>query len=441
MKRGAFKRWAGVAAAVSAGLVTLEVQAQSGLEAGLTLTGEGALQLNWPVRSLVPEPGVQVFTDYQVFASGNLVEWAPVGEAVRGQDFAGESVVVLIPRSADWRFFKVQSLLDFSYSSFPVFSLQNANFAEADLFAADFFGADLSNASFEGADLQAADLSNTVLTEARFTGANLMGATLIASFLDDADCRGANLSFVNLSSASLNGADLAGADLRGSLLLGINMRYMRLQNTTINDLTHLDPRAEMIWKIVNNGAAGADLQNQDLSLSDLSDANLEGSDLRGSDLSGTDLVRVNLAGANLSTAELRFVDFRGSTTNELTQLPLKSRMAWQIVNSDNSARDFAGADLSSCFLPFTTASKASFNGANLRFSVLARADLREADLSNANCMEADLDGADLRRAKLTAANLTGANLSNANLEGADLTGAILAGTVFNNTILPDGTVR
>lgn len=64
--------------------------------------------------------------------------------------------------------------------------------------------------------------------------------------------------------------------------------------------------------------------------------------------------------------------------------------------------------------------------ANLRAATLTEIDLRDADLRKANFQDADLIGADLRGAMLCKADLRGALLVGIRLEGADLTDAIIS---------------
>ena len=120
------RRWLAGAVAVAAFVLPLQLQAQSGLAAALGLNEQGEIQLTWPVESLAPHPAIPVFTDYRVFASADLVHWAPFGALIRAEEFAGGTATVTIPKSANGQFFKVQSVLDFSHASFPTFFLRNA---------------------------------------------------------------------------------------------------------------------------------------------------------------------------------------------------------------------------------------------------------------------------------------------------------------------------
>jgi uncharacterized protein YjbI with pentapeptide repeats len=76
---------------------------------------------------------------------------------------------------------------------------------------------------------------------------------------------------------------------------------------------------------------------------------------------------------------------------------------------------------------------------NLELANLNRANLDGAVLDKANLSQADLIGANLRRANLHRANLERANLREANLEGANLHEANLEGAKLNGAVLPDGS--
>ncbi|WP_017717970.1 pentapeptide repeat-containing protein [Kamptonema formosum] len=210
-------------------------------------------------------------------------------------------------------------------------------------------GADLKGANLEGANLEAANLE----------GANLEGANLWNANLERVNFRGANLGDANLRGANFKAANLAGANL-----VGAKLERADLGDVKIDKDTKLDDKWGLVWRIVNQGAKGADLKG-----ADLGDANLEDADLSNANLAGAKLGDADLVGVNLGSAKL------------------------------------GGAGLSN---------------ANLEGAYLQNADLGGADLENAN-----LKGANLKGANLKGANLHGAKLEGAKLEGAKLEGAIM----------------
>jgi len=94
--------------------------------------------------------------------------------------------------------------------------------------------------------------------------------------------------------------------------------------------------------------------------------------------------------------------------------------------------------------------QAKLQGANLRGTILKRADLRDANLQGANLIEALLQGANLRTANLKGANLSearmqgtdlqNADLSNVNIQGAKLDSADLRGVIIDNSNLIDANL-
>ena len=170
---------------------------------------------------------------------------------------------------------------------------------------------------------------------------------------------------IDLGRANLEGANLRGADLRGAM---------------IDESTQIGDKWRLVWRIVNQGAAGANLRE-----AYLFGADLGGADLRRADLDGADLRRADLRGANLGRADL------------------------------------GGAHLG----------RANLEGANLEGANLGGANLGGAHLVVANLVGAHLGGAHLGRAYLRGANLEGAE----NTTPEQLAEACVDAT----TTLPDGS--
>ena len=59
------------------------------------------LQLSWPVQSLVPAGGVQVFAEYQAESSSDLIDWTPASERIVGTAFAGKQMSVQVSMLGD----------------------------------------------------------------------------------------------------------------------------------------------------------------------------------------------------------------------------------------------------------------------------------------------------------------------------------------------------
>ncbi len=259
-------------------------------------------------------------------------------------------------------------------------SLKGANLEGADLEGANLWRANLKSAQInkdtklddkwrrvwgivnqgaKGADLKGVNLEGANLLGANLEGANLKGANLWRANLERVNLRGANLGDVNLRGANFRGANLGGANL-----VGAKLERADLGDTKIDKDTKLDDKWGLVWRIVNQGAKGADLKG-----ANLGDANLEDADLSNANLAGAKLGDADLVGVNLGSAKL------------------------------------GGAGLSNT---------------NMEGAYLHGADLGGADLENANLKGANLEGANLK-----GANLHGAKLEGAKLEGAKLEGAIM----------------
>ena len=127
---------------------------------------------------------------------------------------------------------------------------------------------------------------------------------------------------------------------------------------------------------LNQDLRGAELQSGTFDRSDFRDCRMIRADLRGSTFKYAQMARVNLTNALLCPLEFK---------------------------KDNGERTIKRVDLS---------------GANLRFSCLKNADLRDVIMMGVDLTNAILNGCDLRRADLTGAILTGVKLENCRLDEA-----------------------
>ncbi len=187
-------------------------------------------------------------------------------------------------------------LLQFLYKteltrrSSPLISLENADFARADLKSMilvdqDFTGislaqADMTDGIFYGSDFYFADLTGARLVDAKINDSNLTAATLDAvsaqtvrlerSRLATASLREAHLEQANLTSTDLSRANLEQAHLHEAVLTQANLQEANLQRADLR-------RADL---------SGADLRKANLSRANLRGANLEGANLDGAILDG-----------------------------------------------------------------------------------------------------------------------------------------------------------
>src|SRR4051794_3116818 len=103
---------------------TAEVHGQANLKILIARTNN-TFQVSWPVRSMVPLPGVQMFAAYEVKVSSNLVEWHGQGERIGGPPLANKTARVSVTNETQNLFVKVESILDFHGAELIGVLLQN----------------------------------------------------------------------------------------------------------------------------------------------------------------------------------------------------------------------------------------------------------------------------------------------------------------------------
>ena len=222
--------------------------------------------------------------------------------------------------------------------------VSQAKFSKAILFGVNMSGLDLTNLDLTGAEVSSSNLSDAILKGLNFEDgfcdktefvrsdlrqvnfknaemyrANFIGANLQEAILSQALLTQANLTGAQLQNANLSQADLTRADLTDSYLTKANLN-----------------------KAILNGAVlrGADLQNSNLTGASLSGTNLSETDLRGADLTGSvvgDQGRILPTGSPDGSV-LRPTELSKAVCNETTQLPKKLRCKKQSVNFIASAR-------------------------------------------------------------------------------------------------------
>ena len=87
-------------------------------------------------------------------------------------------------------------------------------------------------ANLSGANLNRANLSGARLSEANLSGANLSRANLSGARLSEANLSGADLSGANLSRVQLIATDLRDATLTGSLVYGVSVWNIKVNDRT-----------------------------------------------------------------------------------------------------------------------------------------------------------------------------------------------------------------
>src|SRR3954464_1219427 len=99
--------WASAVALFSAA-----AHGQANLQIKINALSNGVSEVSWPVRSLVPAPGAQIFPAFQFTVSSNLVDWVSEGERIGGPDLANQTARVSVTNDTSHLFVKVESILD-----------------------------------------------------------------------------------------------------------------------------------------------------------------------------------------------------------------------------------------------------------------------------------------------------------------------------------------
>lgn len=158
--------------------------------------------------------------------------------------------------------------------------------------------------------------------------------------------------------------------------------------------------------------------------------NLEGVSCYAPRLTGARLDQLVLTEAAFPVADLRFARIMDSHCQRMV---IRGCQAYQ---SSLNRSDFSGANLHRGRFVEALARSTNFQGADLRKSTWARADLRGADLRRVKWCGGDLTGADLRGADLRGADLSHCELVEADLRGCDLSQTNLDEAITWGALLP-----
>ncbi|HXJ74914.1 MAG TPA: pentapeptide repeat-containing protein, partial [Candidatus Dormibacteraeota bacterium] len=228
------------------------------------------------------------------FFGANLFGASLNGSNLAGATLAGADVRTANLKQADLRgadLFGIQAL----FTTFDSATLAGADARFGDFEAGSFFNADLTGADFRFAILSRADFDFAVLNQVKLDDNTLIdpkpkliwqivnegrpGGVLTNQDLSFASLIGANLNGAKLNGSDLSATDLRDADVRGANFTLANLRFVDFRGTLIDSNTIIEPKQRLVWNLINQGGAGADLH-------------------------GTNLSSVLLAGVNLSSANL-----------------------------------------------------------------------------------------------------------------------------------------
>lgn len=265
------------------------------------------------------------------------------GKPLEAQDFSKLALTGLTiadahgPRS-DWSQSRLEGVTferaqlfeaNFSGAQFLRVNLDGGVLDRAILRDANFAGSSLVRARAPGASAQRASLAGARAVAADFTGADFTGADLTT-----ADLRASQLTGANLTGATLANADLRGADLSRATLDGASLRGARVDCATRFPKGFNADAALIIPLDLCGGTYALDYRGKDVA--GLSFANL---DMRGALFSGA-----RIAGADFTGASLDGADFTGATGFDASFAPASAREA-TFENVTGPLTALAGADL------------------------------------------------------------------------------------------------
>ena len=167
-------------------------------------------------------------------------------------------------------------------------SLENVNFAGADLRGYRLQGANFKGAILIGAKLNDIDLSGAILNYAR-----LDSATIIRANLEKANLQGAKLKYADLSYASLLSANLRNCDLSKTKLINANLQGDLIWSSNLDDANLYKANLSGVnlyeATLINTNLKNTNLSNSDDRRAIFTDANFDGAILDGAYLWEADL--------------------------------------------------------------------------------------------------------------------------------------------------------
>jgi uncharacterized protein YjbI with pentapeptide repeats/class 3 adenylate cyclase len=212
--------------------------------------------------------------------------------------------------------------------------LTGVNLDEYDLSKVSLRNANITHCSFKGADLiqtnlQYSFLQNNDFSNAKLIAANLCNTDMSGSILFMTNMLTANTRNARLENIDFRGHDISGLMLRDVSLAGSNLEGQKLARVDLSnsDLEGVNLQgAELTGTLFSN----ANLTNADLRNASLSGATFKGANLSGVDLSGLDLTKTDFTGANLSHCDLRAANLSKA---KLSGANLTGARLWKLVTT------------------------------------------------------------------------------------------------------------
>lgn len=332
--------------------------------------------------------------------------------------------------------------------------------------------------NFINASLVDSSWYKTTASGVKFTGSNLTNANFNSATLNDTDFTDTNLTNANFTKATLTGADLSGAEIRGAKFANATGFTSEMLCSTASyankDLSGVYVSYVTIDGVnfdgVNlNGASFSfcTITNVDFTKTATPDFNLT--------LKSSTLSNVNFTGLNLEKVKLYGVTYGEGVNYTDVILPsgsaflgeIPTEVLMQTWNYKSGTLNLAltnnkridGLDLEgfrvNCKFSNSSLKNINFKDADLRGSVITRADVSGADFTDAIINDVWMDDSNFTSQQLESTksykqkDLSGVTmryLDNISFEGKDLSGFDFSGARFDrvnfrNAILEDAIIN
>ena len=332
--------------------------------------------------------------------------------------------------------------------------------------------------NFINASLVDSSWYKTTASGVKFTGSNLTNANFNSATLNDTDFTDTNLTNANFTKATLTGADLSGAEIRGAKFANATGFTSEMLCSTAS-YANKDLSGVYVSYVTIDGVNfdGVNLNGASFSFCTISNVDFTKTATPNFNLTlqSSTLSNVNFTGLNLEKVELYGVTYGEGVNYTDVILPsgsahlgeIPTEVLMQTWNYKSGTLNLAltnnkridGLDLEgfrvNCKFSNSSLKNINFKDADLRGSVITRADVSGADFTDAIINDVWMDNSNFTSQQLESTksykqkDLSGVTmmyLDNISFEGKDLSGFDFSGARFDrvnfrNAILEDAIIN
>lgn len=332
--------------------------------------------------------------------------------------------------------------------------------------------------NFINASLVDSSWYKTTASGVKFTGSNLTNANFNSAMLNDTDFTDTNLTNANFTKATLTGANLSGAEIRGAKFANATGFTSEMLCSTAS-YANKDLSGVYVSYVTIDGVNFDGVNLSDVSFSFCTISNVDFTKTATPDfnlsLYSSTISNVNFTGLNLEKVELSGVTYGEGVNYTDVILPsgsahlgeIPTEVLMQTWNYKSGTLNLAltnnkridGLDLEgfrvNCKFSNSSLKNINFKDADLRGSVITRADVSGADFTDAIINDVWMDDSNFTSQQLESTksykqkDLSGVTmryLDNISFEGKDLSGFDFSGARFDrvnfrNAILEDAIIN